>query len=77
LALVGTWGNNIAYVGLGFIGTNVAFWQDTLANPASRSITVDLFFRIGGCDLMVLRRDGCACAACGCTCSSAWPLRLA
>jgi len=44
LALVGTWGNNIAYVGLGFVETNMTFWRETLANPASRSITVDLFF---------------------------------
>jgi hypothetical protein len=44
LALVGTWGNNVAYLSLGFVGANVTFWQETLANPASRSITVDLFF---------------------------------
>jgi hypothetical protein len=44
LALVGTWGNNIAYLSLGFVEANTTFWQETLANPASRSITVDLFF---------------------------------
>ena len=44
LALVGTWGNNAAYSSLGFMGANTAFWQATLANPASRSITVDVFF---------------------------------
>ena len=44
LALVGTWGNNVAYMGLGFVETNITFWRETLANPASRSITVDLFF---------------------------------
>jgi hypothetical protein len=44
LALIGTWGNNIDYLNLGFLGANVRFWTDTLANPASRSITVDLFF---------------------------------
>jgi uncharacterized protein DUF2834 len=44
LALVGTWGNNVAYLSLGFAGANVTFWQETLVNPASRSITVDLFF---------------------------------
>lgn len=44
LALVGTWGNNVAYLSLGFAGANTTFWHDTLANPASRSITVDLFF---------------------------------
>ncbi len=44
LALVGTWGNNVAYLSLGFVEANTKFWQETLANPASRSITVDLFF---------------------------------
>ncbi|HEY7643342.1 MAG TPA: DUF2834 domain-containing protein [Steroidobacteraceae bacterium] len=44
LALVGTWGNNVAYLSLGFVGANTTFWQQTLANPASRSITVDIFF---------------------------------
>jgi hypothetical protein len=43
-ALVGTWGNNLNYLGLGFTNANVRFWLDTLANPASRSITVDVFF---------------------------------
>ena len=44
LALVGTWGNNVRYLDLGFLGANLQFWTDTLANPASRSITVDIFF---------------------------------
>jgi len=44
LALVGTWGNNAAYMSLGFVGANTTFWHATLVNPASRSITVDLFF---------------------------------
>ena len=44
LALVSTWSNNIQYVGLGFLGANVHFWEETFANPASRSITVDLLF---------------------------------
>lgn len=44
LALVGTWGNNLAYLSLGFVGTMKTFWGDTLVNAASRSITVDLFF---------------------------------
>jgi hypothetical protein len=43
LALVGTWGNNIAYLPLGFLGANLKFWSETLVNPASRSITVDIF----------------------------------
>ena len=42
VALVGTWGNNIAYLDLGIVGANVHFWQETLVNPASRSITVDI-----------------------------------
>ena len=44
LALVGTWGNNVAYLSLGFADANMTFWRETLVNPASRSITVDLFF---------------------------------
>ncbi|MEQ1439752.1 DUF2834 domain-containing protein [Fontimonas sp. SYSU GA230001] len=46
LALVGTWGNNLAYLGGSFVEANRAFWSDTLANPASRSITADLFFLV-------------------------------
>jgi hypothetical protein len=44
LALVGTWGHNVHYLHLGFVGANLRFWQDTLANPASRSITADILF---------------------------------
>ncbi|WP_020647733.1 DUF2834 domain-containing protein [Solimonas variicoloris] len=44
LALIGTWSHNVAYLPLGFAGANLRFWGDTFANPASRSITVDLFF---------------------------------
>jgi hypothetical protein len=43
-ALIGTWGNNAAYLDLGIIGANLHFWQETLVNPASRSITVDILF---------------------------------
>jgi Protein of unknown function DUF2834 len=43
IAFIGTWGNNVAYLNLGFLGANVQFWTDTLANPGSRSITVDIF----------------------------------
>jgi hypothetical protein len=43
-ALVGTWGNNVQYLNLGILGANVHFWQQTLVNPASRSITVDILF---------------------------------
>jgi hypothetical protein len=42
VALVGTWGNNIDYLDLGIVGANTHFWQETLVNPASRSITVDI-----------------------------------
>jgi hypothetical protein len=44
VALVGTWGNNLAYLNLGPIGGTVYFWQETMSTPASRSITVDIFF---------------------------------
>ena len=44
VALVGTWSNNLQYASLGFVGANIRFWQETLTNPASRSITVDVFF---------------------------------
>jgi hypothetical protein len=44
VGLVGTWGNNLDYFssGLGIAGVNLLFWQETLVNPASRSITVDI-----------------------------------
>ncbi len=44
LALVGTWANNVPYLHLGFLKFQWAFWTSTLANPASRSITVDIGF---------------------------------
>jgi hypothetical protein len=44
LALIGTWGNNVQYASLGLVGANLRFWQETLTNPASRSITVDIMF---------------------------------
>jgi hypothetical protein len=44
LAFVTTWGNAWAYVGLGVVGSNVAFWQDSMVNPASRFLTLDVFF---------------------------------
>ena len=61
IALVGTWGNNIQYLNLGFLGANLKFWQDTLANPASRSITVDvllLFVAVAVWMLLEARRLG-------------------
>ena len=46
LALAGTWGNNLKLLGGagGFLDANLEFWKETLVNPASRSITVDIFF---------------------------------
>jgi hypothetical protein len=44
LAFAGTWGNAWSYASLGVVGSNVAFWRDTLANPASRFLTLDVFF---------------------------------
>jgi len=46
LALIGTWGNNIHYMtsGLSPLDVNILFWKQTFANPASRSITVDILF---------------------------------
>jgi hypothetical protein len=44
LAFVTTWTNVLSYSSLGFVGSNVAFWRDTLANPASRFLTLDVFF---------------------------------
>ena len=44
LALAGTWTHNAAYLHLGWLGANVEFWRETLVNPASASITVDIFF---------------------------------
>lgn len=42
LALVGTWGHAFSYLPLGVVQANVQFWQDTLVNPASRFIGVDI-----------------------------------
>jgi hypothetical protein len=43
VALVGCWGNNLQlFQGLDILGGNIRFWQLTLDNPASRSITVDI-----------------------------------
>jgi len=36
LAFVTTWGNAWSYASPGVVGSNVAFWRDTLVNPASR-----------------------------------------
>ena len=44
LTLIGTWGNNLQLMDgeIGFLGANLLFWEQTLVNPASRSITVDI-----------------------------------
>jgi hypothetical protein len=44
LAFLGTWGNGLPYLSLGFVGANVQFWQDAAVNPASRFLTLDIFF---------------------------------
>ena len=46
LALIGCWGNNVQYLNLdlGILGVNAHFWGETLVNPASRSITIDILF---------------------------------
>lgn len=54
VALVGTWSNNLQYPYLGLIGSNVHFWQETLVNPASRSITVDIFFFLLAANIWML-----------------------
>jgi hypothetical protein len=48
IAFVGTWGHNVAYLRPGegpiggFVAATARFWPETLATPASTSITVDL-----------------------------------
>ncbi len=42
LALVGTWYNNLQLLPGDFVSVNIRFWADTLVNPSSRSITVDI-----------------------------------
>jgi hypothetical protein len=42
VALVGTGSQLRPYLALGFVQGNAQFWQDTLANAASRFITVDV-----------------------------------
>ncbi len=45
VALIGCWGNNIElFKDAGILDANIRFWQLTLANPASRSITVDILY---------------------------------
>ncbi len=44
MAFFGTWAHNVKYFHLGFWGAQGAIWRETVANPAARSITVDLAF---------------------------------
>ena len=45
IALVGTWGNVIGFLGEhGFWGGTLKFWQDVLVNESSRFITIDVLF---------------------------------
>lgn len=42
--LIGTWTNNVQLMGPGLnvLDANLLFWEQTLVNPGSRSITVDI-----------------------------------
>ena len=61
VALVGTWHQNLSYLRpdeglvLGFVAATGRFWTETLANPASTSITIDLgLFLVAASVLMVV-----------------------
>lgn len=61
LALVATWSQNVAYFRsedgalLGFVLATMRFWPDTLATPASISITVDIaLFTLAGSVFVLL-----------------------
>jgi Gpi18-like mannosyltransferase len=61
LALIGTWSQNVAYFRtedgwlLGFVLATGRFWVETLATPASTSITVDLgLLLLPLCALMII-----------------------
>jgi Terpene cyclase DEP1 len=58
VALVGTWSNNLHYFNQGMLAANLQFWQETMANPASRSITIDilLFGFVGLCWMLLEAR---------------------
>lgn len=34
---------NVHYLSDGFINANINFWTDSMANPAGRSVTIDIF----------------------------------
>jgi hypothetical protein len=47
VALIATWKQNLMYFGKGdFVAANWRFWSDTIANPAARSITVDIMMLV-------------------------------
>lgn len=53
-AVIATWSQNLAYAGHGADLLRV-FWEDTKANPASRSITADIaLFLLAAAILMVV-----------------------
>ncbi|MDQ0464824.1 hypothetical protein QO010_002608 [Caulobacter ginsengisoli] len=55
LALIATWSQNLAYFGGGPLDAFVRFLIETKANPASRSITVDIgFFLLAAAVWMVV-----------------------
>lgn len=57
IALVATWGQNVAYFGAvgDTLGAFARFIEDTRANPASRSITVDIgLFLLAASAFMVI-----------------------
>lgn len=51
--LVGTWLQAFDYLEAGPVGGNVEFWRDTLANPASVFLLVDVFV-VGGALLVLM-----------------------
>ena len=54
-ALGATWSQNAAFMGEGIIGAFARFALETRANPASRSITVDIgFFLLAASAFMVI-----------------------
>jgi Protein of unknown function DUF2834 len=68
LALIATWSQNLTYfrpedgILLGFVLATLRFWPETLATPASVSITVDIaLFSLAASVFLVLeaRRLGC------------------
>ena len=44
VALVATWANAVDYLQWSFVDANLRFWQDAVATPAGRFITLDILF---------------------------------